>query len=172
MYFGFIGVTNLDYIYYKKLRRDTAIKILGKDIRSFVVKSDSFTVSKSSLITKCPFLQVRLNGANKLYLSKPMALTYNPGTNFGAIGGAISALASYKKYQGYSYGYYYGPNQDELSKLDKKNFIDVMSIIMADKPEIVTKIKDKTYRFGNVESLIDYYTTGVEPLNTRNDDDL
>jgi hypothetical protein len=34
---------------------------------------------------------------------------------------------------------------------------------MADKPEIADRVKNKTYRYGDIKELIVYYQTGVAP---------
>jgi hypothetical protein len=59
--------------------------------------------------------------------------------------------------------YYYGISPDKVTKLEKKQFIEVMSIILADKPDVVAKIKDKTFRYGDMDDLINYYKTGQMP---------
>jgi len=61
------------------------------------------------------------------------------------------------------YTYYYGTDPDNLTKLTHKEFMDVMSKIMADKPEIVSKIQDKTYRYSDMKELLIYYKTGKDP---------
>ena len=113
-----------------------------KGIRSFVVDKDSFTVSHTEFLA----YRVLLNTPVKLY--------------------------SYFKWPPFAYGrvypvkettYLYGSSPDDVTFVTRENFIEVMSMIMADKPNVVAKIKDKTYRLAWIDDLITYYQTGQMP---------
>ena len=148
---------NDDHIWYKPNKKDDKVRIPASAITSFVIGADSFVVSKSPLLASIPFLQVMVNGPVKLYQAKPNPNAANVGMAFGAIGGAISAVNGRK-----NCGYYFGDTAHELTRLFSKNFIDAMSKVMADKPAVVKKIKDKTYRFDDMYDLIYFYETGTE----------
>ena len=53
--------------------------------------------------------------------------------------------------------YFYGPDADHLSQLTRKNYAEVMSLIVAGEPSLVEKIKDKTYRYGDMKELTEVY---------------
>jgi len=59
--------------------------------------------------------------------------------------------------------YFYGEDPDSVTLIKHKNFIDVMSIILAAKPKLVAKIKDKTYTLGWMDEILEFYNTGKEP---------
>jgi hypothetical protein len=155
---GFVTQANDDHIWYKPNKKDDKVRIPASAMNSFVIGADSFVVSKSPLLANIPFLQVMVNGPAKLYLSKPNPNAANVGMAFGAIGGAISGAVNARK----NYGYYFGDTAHELTRLFSKNFIDAMSKVMANKPAVVKKIKDKTYRFDDMYDLIYFYETGTE----------
>ncbi|WPU94176.1 hypothetical protein SNE25_01385 [Mucilaginibacter sabulilitoris] len=46
--------------------------------------------------------------------------------------------------------------------MKKKDFIAVMSKIMESKPEVVERIKNKTYHYRDMNELAGFYKTGVE----------
>jgi len=139
---------------------DNYSKIFAGNITSFVVAQDSFVVSDSRILNETPFLQVATNGPLKLYIARLPRHTpeFGLGTQIGflSIGGATSFPYTKNKY-------YYGNNPDNITELTRKDFIDVMSRVMADKPEVVKKIQDKDYRYGDMNDLLVYYMTGKEP---------
>lgn len=146
-------------------------------IRSFVIGPDSFIVAHAPRTgpwtrNDLDFIQVVVNSPLKLYAINAGGNGggggISPGisTGFGLGGGSVGGIGTGI---GLSLGsgllggggghivYYYGSDTSALTELKKQNFIEVMSEIMADKPEAVDKIKDKTYKFGNIEKLIKYY---------------
>ena len=108
---------------------------------------------------------VSVDNTTKLFAVKtakngfPLMLnTGGGGVNFGVGMGIATTVGG-----GTRTTYYYGSNQDKVTKLEKKQFMEVMSNIMADKPEVVAKIKDKTFRYGDMEDLLTFYRTGQMP---------
>lgn len=128
-----------DYFFYKKDIGADKIKIFMKTIKCIVANKDSFIVSNSHALDDTRFMEVVLDNSTKLYATW--------------IEAGSSTL----------YRYYYGSNPDSTTQLTRKNFIVVMSQIMADKPEVVEKIQKKNYRYGELEDLLVYYRTGKEP---------
>ena len=55
--------------------------------------------------------------------------------------------------------YYYGSDTSAMTELTKKNFIDILSEVMADQPDAVAKIKSKEYKIGDMEKLVTYYNS-------------
>lgn len=122
-----------------KINNSEPVKVLLDSIESIVIGIDSFTVVRHPLLT---YYKVEFDGASKIYSTYEYKTisTYNGGT------------ANTK-----STIYMYGPNPDSVKSLTRKNFIEVMSQMMADEPLIVTSIKDKTYRYGSIRDLIHLY---------------
>jgi hypothetical protein len=148
-----------DRIYYKPEKKSDNLKIPSDQLKSFVLGADSFVVSKNELFEKKPFLSVLLNTNIKLYSS---TVTKSSGSmmTMGPYGNMTMSGASFK------YGketYYYGPDPDNITKLEKKQFIDVMSRIMADNPEAVSRIKNKKLRYGDMKDLLYFYKHNVMP---------
>ncbi|MCQ6959417.1 hypothetical protein [Mucilaginibacter aquariorum] len=128
-----------------KLNKDAdKIKVSSKMLKSFVVKTDSFVVSKSDLLIDDPFLKVVVNNEMKLFEAR--------NTHMYASGGNFIQTKNY-----------YGTNANDVCKLEKKIFVQIMSIIMADKQDVVAKIKDKTLRLNELERTIEFYKTGTLP---------
>jgi hypothetical protein len=152
----------LDYIRFKPKKDADGLKIYAQGFKSFVLGEDSFAVSKSALLAKNPFLKVLINNndTTKLYVYL-IAKKMNVGGIAGSFGMFTAGLGLSLKY--FSSTYYYGTNPDNLTKLDKKQFIEVMTRIMADKPEAVKRIKDKKLRYGDMEDLLYFYKYDVMP---------
>jgi hypothetical protein len=80
--------------------------------------------------------------------------------NPAMIGTAMMYTAGFA-FSGNKNVYYYGSDADALTKLEKKQFIEVMSKLMADKPEVVVKIQDKTFKYGKLKSCL----TIIKPVS-------
>jgi hypothetical protein len=159
-----------DEIYYRNNPESERIPIPAEKIVSFTMGNDSFVVSHSQDIRNIPFLNVKLNTPTKIYTS----LTHRQGLPMmlatGGGGGAVSvAVAGVTTIGGGTRKtYYYGTDADNVTKLEKKKFMEVMSGVMAGKPEVVAKIKDKTFKYGDMEELMEYYKTDKMPANNGN----
>ncbi|MBB5394890.1 hypothetical protein [Mucilaginibacter sp. AK015] len=154
-----------DQILYTANEHSEVFPIPYYKIKSFVMGADSFVVSHNVLFKNNPFMIVSLDNPTKLFTLKtakngfPLILnTGGGGGNFGVGVGIATTVGG-----GTRTTYYYGTNKDNVAKLEKKQFIEVMSNIMADKPDVVAKIKDKTFRYGDMEDLLTYYKTGQMP---------
>jgi hypothetical protein len=157
-----IYLGRLDYIRFKPKKDADGAKIYARGFKSFVMGEDSFVVSKSALLAKNPFLKVLVsnNDTTKLY-AYLVAKQIPVGGIAGSFGMLTAGLGFSLKY--FSSTYYYGTNPDNLTKLDKKQFIEVMTRIMADKPEAVTRIKNKKLRYGDMDDLLYFYRYDVMP---------
>jgi hypothetical protein len=78
------------------------------------------------------------------------------GGGFGAgFGGGISIPLGGGGHKATSY--FYGRNTAEMKELTPANFVDVMSNIMGDEPEIVDELHQNKYSLGNIGKLIDRF---------------
>lgn len=154
-----------DYLQYKNSTDAEKQKIPSNQIKSFVISTDSFTVSHFITLEKFPFLQIMINHQTKLYYSAINSGSM-PVVGAALLGGALGAAAMHGKNGS---AYYYGSDPDHLTLLKGKNFVETMSTLMADKPEVVAKIKDKTFKLGSITDLLNYYKTGVLPKSSLDD---
>ncbi|QJD97964.1 hypothetical protein HH214_19820 [Mucilaginibacter robiniae] len=153
-------INKADSIYYRTNKKAEKLKIYSDSLNAFVVNQDSFIVSKSISPEVSPFVKVVINHSTKLFASitqhSPAAATIG-AAGFGLIGGIAGAAASHSA----KLIYFYGVDIDHLTKVDKNNFMPTMLEMMADKPEVLEKIKDRTFRFGNIDELVEFYKTGI-----------
>jgi hypothetical protein len=148
------------FFLFKRNPNDEPMRVFAANITSFIVARDSFVVSDSKLLTETPFVKVVGNGPLKLYITSlpRQTPTFGLGGSIGFLSVAGASSFPYTKNK-----YYYGHDPDNLTELSRKDFTDVVSSVMADKPEIAEKVKNKTYRYGDIKELIVYYQTGVAP---------
>jgi len=133
---------------FKPEKHDKKISIPADSLTTVMFKDDTFLVSHSSIL-KSPFIELVISSnAIKLYHQR---------------------ASSYFSAYGIKDVWYYGADKDNLSLLDKKNFITVMPQIMADKPDVVNNIVNKSYKYIDMVDLITYYQTGREPWLDRRD---
>lgn len=154
-----------DQILYCADEKSEVFPIPYYKIKAFVMGADSFVVSRNVLFKNSPFMIVSVDNPIKLFTVKTakngFPLIINTGGFTGNVGMGVGVGTTVGG--GTRTAYYFGNTQDNVTKIDKKNFIDAMSNIMADKPGVVAKIKDKTFRYGDMEDLLTYYRTGQMP---------
>ena len=154
-----------DQVLYRADEKSEVFPIPYYKINSFVMGNDSIVVSHNVLFKNSPFMTVVLDNPTKLYTNKirknGFPLMINTGGFTGNVGMGVGVGTSVGG--GVKTTYYYGISPDKVTKLEKKQFIEVMSTILADKPDVVAKIKDKTFRYGDMDDLINYYKTGQMP---------
>ncbi|RYU91526.1 hypothetical protein EWM62_06190 [Mucilaginibacter terrigena] len=154
-----------DMVLYRADERSEVFPIPYYKVKSFIMGDDSITVSHNVLFKNSPFMTVLLDNPTKLYTNKVMKngipLMINTGGFTGGFGMGVGVGTSVGG--GVKKTYYYGSSPDNVTKLEKKQFIEVMSTLLADKPEVVAKIKDKTFRYGDIEDLLTFYRTGQMP---------
>lgn len=139
------------YILFKN-EEGTKTRITPAMMKSFVVGLDSFTVSHGA---KAQFYRVILNDSVKVYSvsgfsSTPGMMTPSAGGGFMMRGGGSTKTLTY----------YYGVDPDHLTELDRKNYRPVLTELMSDHAEIADKIKNKRYRYGDLERLFEDYKGG------------
>ncbi|MEB0260166.1 MULTISPECIES: hypothetical protein [unclassified Mucilaginibacter] len=154
-----------DMVLYRRDEMAEALPVPYYKVNAFIMGDDSIVVSHNVLFKNSPFMTVMLDNPTKLYTNKVMKngipLMINSGGFSGGFGMGVGVGTSIGG--GVKTTYYYGKTPDNVIKLEKKQFIEVMSDLMADKPEVVAKIKDKTFRYGDMDNLVTYYLTGQMP---------
>ncbi|MEO6150890.1 MAG: hypothetical protein ABIN95_09280 [Mucilaginibacter sp.] len=165
------------YIWFKKDKDADKTKIPAADMNSYVADADSFVVSRMPEMVKIPIVKVLINNPVKLYVAK-QGSKFNWGSVLAGvaigvgtgISTGVSVIPNMGGNQAVYYLYGYGP--DDLSTLDAKNFIPVMSGIMSDRPDLVEKIKNKKININNIEKWVNIYNkeraaTTASPTNTE-----
>ncbi|QHS56729.1 hypothetical protein GWR56_14685 [Mucilaginibacter sp. 14171R-50] len=149
-----------DHIYYKPNKNADDVKINSTALTSFTMRRneetvDSFVVSQNKKFEKAPFLKVVIANEVKLYSWTTMSQSsgMSMGTGF-SVGAGVS---------GGKTTYFFGNGPEDLTELNKKNFIEIMSQIMANKPEAVARIKNKKLRYGDMDDLLYFYKYDVMP---------
>jgi len=150
------AIKKADFIMYKVTKKADKIVIPATQLNSFVIAADSFVVGNATNLKHPSFMKVILSvGLTKLYQLYAHDIT--GAMLFGAVGAAVSEANS-------PAGYYFGLKPNAVTEVTRKNFTEVMCDIMANKPEIVEKIKSKKLRYSDMDNLLVYYKTGKEPV--------
>lgn len=123
------------------------VSLYADMIKSFVIGVDSFVVSSEK---EPKFIHVVLDWPVKLY-----AYYKRTSSSMGGFGaGGLSFSMGMNGDKGY---YSYGPDLDNLTPLTRKNYAKYMIELLADEPQVVALIKDKTYTFGEIWDMVDLY---------------
>ena len=163
------------FILFRKDKGEEKEKLTASMVHSFVAGRDSFTVAhapRTGVWTgrSIDFVKVLVNEPTKLYATtggaaggRGMSPGIRPslGIGGGSFGSGIGGGLGINLGGGGGKSkpvYYYGDDPNSLTELRKDNFVEIMSEIMASQPEIVEKIKNKKYRYGNMDQLVlDFY---------------
>jgi hypothetical protein len=154
-----------DYIFFKPDKKADDLKINSIDLRAFTMRVDeetidSFTVSKNIIFEKASFLKVLIANDIKLY---SWVTTYKaPPTMTMSANGWMPDVSTLGRYNT-KISYFFGSDPENVTKLDKKNFIEAMSKIMANKPDAVARIKNKKLRYSNMDDLLYFYKYDIMP---------
>lgn len=162
------------FIEFKANDKANTVKISASELSSFVMGRDSFIVAVAPRMGvwskyELDFVKVVVDADPKLYMFKGKVngggvqpdVDLGVGGGFGTggggfgmgLGGGISIPLG-----GHTVtSYYYGANTAVMKELTPNNFIDVMSEILGDEPEIVDQIHQNKYNLHNVDKLIDAY---------------
>lgn len=172
------------YIEFRYDDKAAPFKLSAEELRSFVIGRDSFVVAhppgmETWANNSLDFVRVVLDEDYKLYAAGGVAeggggsgLSFEPGiatgigtggygSGFGtAVGGGVSIPVFGGGGNGMHYEkevYYYGDNTADMKRLNNGNFIDIMTDMMGDYPDIVDKIRAKAYTLQNIDKLIVLY---------------
>jgi hypothetical protein len=159
------------FIEFKENEKENPFKLSAGDIRSFVIGRDSFVVASEPMTSHwqygVDFVKVVLDEDVKLYVFRGgghSGIGIQPGIEggigggTGGYGGGLGAGISIPIGHGGGGGskivYYYGPSTANMKELTPLNFVDIMSDIMGDEPDVVDAIHDNKYNLGNIDKLI------------------
>ena len=152
-----------DGVYFRRSNDLEPIPVTADRLLSFTMDADSFVVSRNQDMQNA-ILLVDVDGPVKVYARqtkrKGLPMMVNTGGMAGAVGVGIGLGGLVGG--GTRRVYYYGNDANNITKLNKKQFTEVMSNAMADRPEVVAKIKDKTYKYGDMKELLEFYRTGQQ----------
>lgn len=158
-----------DYIFFKTTTDGQKVKVWTKEIKCFTMGKDSFVVTHQKDLKQRAFLAVVLNSPTKLYLSTttqsgaPATRSMMPVGSFGPSAIVATVGLGWWWWKGNNNVYYYGADPDNITQITRKNYLEIFSQLMADKPEVVACIRDKKFKFGRIDDLIEYYKTGIIP---------
>ncbi|RYU91527.1 hypothetical protein EWM62_06195 [Mucilaginibacter terrigena] len=159
-----------DNIFFKTDKKAEKIKLKNIELRSFSIKNDSarmdsFVVATNKDFEKAPFLQVLLDNNVKIY-----GFTMLSSSGGGMMMGAGGNMVMTPSFSSSDTKYYYGSDPDHTTRLDKKNFIEVMSKALASKPYVVKRVQDKTFKISKLNELLYFYRTDNYPqsMQSRN----
>lgn len=163
------------FIEFKDDKKDNPFKLSASDLRSFVIGRDSFVVAAEPQTSNwrygIDFVKVALDEDIKLYVFKgdgsggiagsgiQPGFEGGIGGGTGGYGGGFGAGISIPiGHGGHSGGnriaYYYGANTAEMKELTPINFVDIMSDMMGDEPDIADAIRNNKYNLNNIDKLI------------------
>ena len=145
------------YFLFKPDENSDKVKIYAHSIKAFVIGRDSFIVSTSKILDATPFLQVLVDGQMKLFAVREPK---TPGASLIPGPGRASNLSAGKTMTSTKNTYYFGLQPNSIAQITSDNFVDAMCQVMADKPDVVKKIKNHTFMFVDIDLLVNYYRTG------------
>lgn len=171
-------VKDQNFIEYKTSEKDKAIKISASQIKSIVIGHDSLVVAAEPQTSNwefaVDFVKVVLDEDIKLYAFKGEGSSSGGGiqpdveagvgggigSGGGGFGGGIGAGITIPIGHGRGgkrTAYYYGLNTANMKPLTPRNFVDIMSDIMGDEPDVVEQIHENKYNLSNIDKLIIYF---------------
>ena len=164
------------FIEFKGNNKENPYKLSASDLSSFVVGRDSFVVAAEPQTSNwqygMDFVKVALDEDIKLYLFRgegnggvggsgiQPAFEGGIGGGTGGYGGGVGAGISIPIGHGGGgkggnrIAYYYGANTAEMKELTPLNFVDIMSDMMGDEPDIADAIRNNKYNLSNIDRLI------------------
>ncbi|GAB2687257.1 hypothetical protein GCM10027037_06860 [Mucilaginibacter koreensis] len=161
------------FIVFKEDDKANKIELAASDLRYFVAGRDSFVVAPAPMNAnwsknELDFIQVLADEPLKIYVLRGTGgggFGISPGISAGIGGGSFGGYGGGGV--GISFGggqggrskttYYFGASPSELTQITNDNFIDLMSDIMADEPQVVQQIQAGKYSLNKTEALIANY---------------
>jgi hypothetical protein len=168
-------IKNEGFIEYKVNEKDNPIKLSAGDLQSFVAGKDSFVVAHAPgnetwAKKDIDFVRVVVDEPLKIYATRGAGsgggsgIHVSPGVGLSTGGGYGT---SYGGGVGISFGggggksskmsYYYGSSTANMQHLTNENFVDIMSEVMGDEPDVVLRIRNNDFRLNNIEKLVEYF---------------
>jgi hypothetical protein len=170
-------IKNEGFIEFKEDEKANPSKLSTSDLQSFVAGKDSFVVAHAPgnetwAKKDLDFVRVVVNEEVKVYATRGAGsggsgrgIHVSPGVGLST-GGYGSGLGGGL---GISFGggggggkkskmsYYYGSSTATMQHLTDENFIDIMSNVMGDEPEVVEHIRNRQYHLANMDKLVEYF---------------
>ena len=168
------------FIEFKEDKKAETIKLSASDIRSYIIGRDSFVVAATDRWSDntLDLVRVALDSDLKLYAAFGQGSNSGGGGGFSpTFGGGIGTGIGSGGYGGGFGGgisipiggggsrkasaaiYFFGTNTADMKPISNQAFIDIMSEVMGDEPEVVEQIRAKKFSLNNIEKLIAYYRT-------------
>lgn len=171
-------IKNEGFIEFKDSEKTEPYQLSTSDLQSFVVGKDSFVVAHAPgnetwAKKDLDFVQVVVDSDTKLYATRGAGkgsgskIHVSPGFGLSTGGGYGT---SYGGGLGISFGgggngggskqkvtYYFGSSTATMQHLTDENFVDIMSDVMGDEPEVVEQIRANRFGIGNIDKLIAYF---------------
>lgn len=142
-------------IYFKANAKSNEVKIPAHGLLGFVVSQngsidiDSFIVSKNPLLSRRPIIEVLVyRNPIKLYRSSSFVMSK-------AIKWADGRISPPSKVV--QFDYYFGPDDQQLTLLDERNFEEVMPTIVSGYAQAMAMIKNKETGFKDILTLLHIY---------------
>jgi hypothetical protein len=162
------------FIVFQENENANKIELAASDLRYFVAGRDSFVVAPAPINAnwsknELDFIQVLADEPLKVYVLhgagsgggfgiSPGISAGIGGGSFGGYGGGGVGLSFGGRQGGRSKTtYFFGASPSELTQITNETFIDVMSDIMADEPQVVQQIQANKYSLNKMDALIAYY---------------
>jgi hypothetical protein len=168
------------FIEFRENNKENPFKLSASDLKSFVVGRDSFTVASaprtSDWKNELDFVKVTLDvdelklyffngnggGGSGFHPELGVGAGTGIGGGSGGFGGGVGAgfsvpIGGSGGGKGSKIEYYYGANTAEMKRLTPANFVDVMSEIMGDEPDVVDQLHQNKFNLGNIDKLIAYF---------------
>lgn len=181
-------IKNEGFIEYKETEKANPLKLSTSDLQSFVAGKDSFVVAHAPgnetwAKKDFDFVRVVIDEPLKIYATRGAGSGGGSGSGihvapgFGVSSGGGYGT-SYGGGLGISFGggggggksskmtYYYGSSTANMQHLTNENFIDIMSEVMGDEPDVVLRIRNGNFRLNNIEKLVDYFNK-IKAGNTQ-----
>jgi hypothetical protein len=161
------------FIEFKVNDKSNPYKLSASDLKSFVIGRDSFVVAAEPQTGRwqhsVDFVRVVLEEDVNLYVFKGYVSGGNSGIEPDVEAGIGGGTGGYGAGVGIGLTipigrsgsnrtiYYYGLNTAQMHQLTNANFMDIMSNIMGDEPDVVEAIRENKYDLGNMNKLLNYF---------------
>jgi hypothetical protein len=167
-------IPNEGSIEFKSDEKANPYRLSASDLISFVAGKDSFVVAHAPgnetwAKKDYDFVRVVVDEPTKVYATRGAGsggggVHVSPGVGIGT----GSYGTQYGGGLGISFGggggskkskmtYYYGGSTSTMQRITNENFIDVMSEVMGDEPEVVDRIRGNLYNLSSMDKLVDYF---------------
>jgi hypothetical protein len=178
-------VKNEGFIEFREDDKARPQRLSASMIHSFVIGRDSFTIAEPPRYggpwTKngLDFVQVVVSSTTNLYRISGGSsgggggggIHPEFGTGIGTGGMGMGGGIGIDLGGGGSGGgsmrsaYYYGETTGTMKALQKETFVEVMTDVMGDEPDVVEKIRSGIFNINNVDGLVMYYDHMVASHN-------